>query len=605
MEKKIGLAVGVIAIILAGCGLKLLHDEFTVELPKYPPIGNAVWLDQNWTADQRDWFHHADQGTQTFGIPYEWFMALEQPALSFRAPGLLSDPLYLDRYGFIPSDTTAGKPGLPIGFSQGGPMRRPDGTPWRNPGTNVNLIAVGLTCAACHTGRLTYQKTTLLIDGAPALLNLEEFQRGVALSLLYTLYVPSRFNRFADRVLGTGASSEAKSDLRKQLDQIVSQVRTIKGLEDKVKHQTVKEGYARLDALNRIGNTVFAVDLLNSANFNSTNFVGYSAPVHFPRIWNASWFKWVQYNGSIEQPMTRNAGEALGVLAQVNLTGGKDRLFSSGVQVETLYELERLLAGATPPDAHSGFSGLTSPKWPATILPPIDTGLVAKGAGLYKELCQSCHMAPVTDAGFWASDRWSSTNSAGERYLNLEQIDIKHIGTDPAQAEDMKNRRVVTPPSLGIDSDQFGVALGQVVDKTVMYWYDSQNPPIPEAMREQMNGNRQSDVRALLSYKVRALNGIWATPPYLHNGSVPNLYALLSPVAERPKKFYLGNREYDPVNVGYRVDKFPGGFAFDTTIRGNSNSGHEFTDNPNKSGVIGRQLSPDERRALIEYLKTL
>jgi hypothetical protein len=119
-----------------------------------------------------------------------------------------------------------------------------------------------------------------------------------------------------------------------------------------------------------------------------------------------------------------------------------------------------------------------------------------------------------------------------------------------------------------------------------------------------MNGNRPNGVRALLSYKARPLNGIWATPPYLHNGSVPNLYALLSPVAERPKKFYLGNREYDPADVGYRIDKFPGGFEFDTTIRGNSNSGHEFTDSPNRVGVIGRQLSPDERRALIEYLKT-
>ena len=52
-----------------------------------------------------------------------------------------------------------------------------------------------------------------------------------------------------------------------------------------------------------------------------------------------------------------------------------------------------------------------------------------------------------------------------------------------------------------------------------------------------MNGYRPVGVRAPLQYKVRPLNGIWATPPYLHNGSVPTLYALLSPVEERPKKF--------------------------------------------------------------------
>jgi hypothetical protein len=596
MKKKIGLAVGAILVIL---GIKL-HNKLTVELPKYPPIESAVWLDQNWTAEQRAWFHHADQGTQTFGIPYEWFVALEQPALSFTTPGLLSDPLYLDRYGFIPSNTNPGKPELPIGFAHGSSMVQANGAPWRNPRTNTDMTAVGLTCAACHTGRFTYEKTAVLIDGAPALTNLNEFQKAIGLSLLYTRYVPSRFDRFADRVLGPGAGEEAKSAVRNQLDVVVSHVWKIIKLEQKVKHQTVDEGYTRLDALNRIGNIVFAVDLNNS-----DNYVGYSAPVHFPRIWNTSWFGWVQYNGSIQQPMTRNAGEALGVGAKLSLTGTKNERFSSGVQVKTLVELEQLLAGTPPPDAHSGFNGLTSPKWPAKILPPINKDLAAKGAVLYSKICQPCHMPPVTDAEFWTSSRWSSPNTAGERYLNLEQIDIKHVGTDPAQAEDMKNRRVVTPPGLGIASNEFGLALGQIVEMTVNHWYDSHQPPISEALREQMNGNRPNGVRALLSYKVRPLNGIWATPPYLHNGSVPNLYALLSPVAERPKKFYLGNREYDPLNVGYRIDEFPGGFEFDTTIRGNSNSGHEFTDPPSKVGVIGRPLSPDERRALIEYLKTL
>jgi hypothetical protein len=596
-KKRIGLAVGAIVVILVA--LRLLQDKLTVELPKYPRIESAVWLDQNWTAEQREWFHHADQGTQTFGIPYEWFIALEQPALSFTAPGLLSDPVYLDRYGFIPSNTNPGKPELPIGFAHGGPVRDAKGVPWQNPRTNTDMTAVGLTCAACHTGRFTYQKTTVLIDGAPALTNLNEFQKGIGLSLLYTWYVPYRFDRFADRVLGPGPSDEAKSDLRKQLDPVVSQVWKIIKLEEKVKHQTVDEGYARLDALNRIGNIVFAVDLNNS-----DNYVGYSAPVHFPRIWNASWFEWVQYNGSIQQPMTRNAGEALGVGAKVMLSGSKNELFSSGVQVKTIFELEQLLAGTPPPDAHSGFNGLTSPKWPEKILPPINTDLAAKGAVLYSNICQPCHMPPVTNAEFWTSDRWRSLNS-GVRSLDLEMIEIKHVGTDPAQAEDMKNRRVVTPPGLGITSDQFGIALGQLVEKTVNHWYDSQQPPISDELRQQMNGNRPNGVRALLAYKVRPLNGIWATPPYLHNGSVPNLYALLSPVADRPKKFYLGNREYDPVNIGYRIDEFPGGFEFDTMIRGNSNSGHEFTDNPNKVGVIGQPLSPDERWALIEYLKTL
>jgi hypothetical protein len=189
-------------------------------------------------------------------------------------------------------------------------------------------------------------------------------------------------------------------------------------------------------------------------------------------------------------------------------------------------------------------------------------------------------------------------------------IDISFVGTDPAQAEDMKNRSVVFPANVLITNDfgaavtksDFGSALKQLVTRVVNGWYDAHGTP--PAVRDKMNGFRPDGIRAPLQYKARPLNGIWATPPYLHNSSVPNLYALLSPVAERPKCFYLGNREYDPLNVGYRTDKFPGGFRFDTSIRGNSNTGHEFNNEPGK-GIIGPLLKPDERLALIEYLKTL
>ena len=59
------------------------------------------------------------------------------------------------------------------------------------------------------------------------------------------------------------------------------------------------------------------------------------------------------------------------------------------------------------------------------------------------------------------------------------------------------------------------------------------------------------------------LRGIWATAPYLHNGSVPTLYHLLLPGDERPKEFPLGHREYDPAHVGYRMDAPDAPFVFD------------------------------------------
>jgi hypothetical protein len=128
---------------------------------------------------------------------------------------------------------------------------------------------------------------------------------------------------------------------------------------------------------------------------------------------------------------------------------------------------------------------------------------------------------------------------------------------------------------------------------------------------------------AELSYRARPLNGAWATAPYLHNGSVPSLWWMLKPAAERPKQFCMGFRDFDPQQVGFRVEanETPkckdGETLFSTTnpdgspLHGNSNLGHSLEAKPgegahdHKNGVIGRLLSDEERLNLIEYLKTL
>ena len=113
-------------------------------------------------------------------------------------------------------------------------------------------------------------------------------------------------------------------------------------------------------------------------------------------------------------------------------------------------------------------------------------------------------------------------------------------------------------------------------------------------------------MRAELIYKARPLNGIWAVAPYLHNGSVPTLDALLSPDdAARPSTFWVGSKQFDPVKVGYDGAAIDGATLFDTSRPGNSNAGHRFKDGPRGNGVIGPALSADERAQLIEYLKSI
>jgi hypothetical protein len=596
--KRVLLGAVALCAVAGGFGYRFYRQNLTVELPVFPAPAKTVWLEQNWSRDTSAWFHHADQGTLTFNVPFEWFVALEQPTLSLSDAGMLADPAYLGRFGFIIDPADADPSHLPVGFARGGPMPRPDGSPWLKPGTGTAMTGLGLTCAACHTGRFTYHGTEVLVDGGPALTNLDKLRTGLGLSLLFTRYVPFRFERFARRVLGASADAKAVRELRAQLDGVLVLVKTIHDLDTKVAPLSVQEGFGRLDALNRIGNQVFGLDLNTPDNYVAT-----SAPVHFPRVWDSSWFLWVQYDASIEQPIVRNAGEALGVSAWVNLLRGGPDLFKSSVQIEHVYQIEQALAGKQP-DAANGFSGLRAPKWPAGILPPVDQTLADKGAVLYSNLCQHCHLAPVGSADFWSSDRWQKANAAGERYLDPPLLPIAEVGTDPAQAAGLAYRKLVLPADLGIGSSDFGPALGELVEKVVDHWYAAQSPPIPDGERLQMSGNRPNGIQAPLAYKARPLDGVWATPPYLHNASVPSLYALLSPVGERPRVFYLGNREFDPVDVGYRQEAFAGGFAFDVSKPGNLNTGHEFNDGSGP-GVIGRKLQPEERRELIAYLKTL
>lgn len=607
---KIVIALAAIAVVYgARDDIAKLWQDLHVKIVERPTPKKIVWLDQGISKEKLSWFYHADQGTRTFGFPFEWLMALEQPTISwmpYAKVGLFSDTAYLDRYGFIPDTVIPGKEALPIGFAKGTPMRDPTGAVWRNPRTKKEMSAVGLTCAACHTGSFTHKDTTVVIDGGPALTNLFVMKQGMGISLLMTRYLPGRFDRFAERILGADASLDDREALKTQLDQVLAQYKQVKDLEDRVASHSLEEGYGRLDALNRIGNQVFSIDLKKPENY-----AGSSAPVHYPRIWNTPWFDWVQYNGSIMQPMVRNAGESLGVSAELNLTDPSKGLYKSSVDVDKLFAMEQMIKGDALPNPKTGFPGLRSPKWPADILPPIDQKLADKGAELYKTHCEGCHRPPVTSEAFYDfnNTNWWRKNEAGEPILVVENIPISHIGTDPAQAADMLARTVAVPENLGIKSSSFAFALGELVEKTVNTIFDQRKPPTTPAERKRIDGYMPNQLRGELAYKVRPLNGIWATPPYLHNGSVPTIEALLGPPDERPKKFYLGSREYDPVNLGYKIDPIANGFEFDTTIRGNSNRGHEFRKDFSKdkeiTGVIGPALPADDRKALIEYLKTL
>jgi hypothetical protein len=184
------------------------------------------------------------------------------------------------------------------------------------------------------------------------------------------------------------------------------------------------------------------------------------------------------------------------------------------------------------------------------FLASIDTALAERGADLYKEHCASCHAFGGEQTGMVLK-------------VGQEDAQNKTIGTDPHRAE------MWTP------------AAAQA--------YNDYAKDYPWGFHR---------FRSTGGYVAVPLDAVWIRAPYLHNGSVPSLTDLLEPQANRPKVFYRGSDVYDPEKVGF-LSSGPhaerNGFKYDTSLPGNSNEGH----------LWGTALAPADKKALIEYLKTL
>ena len=183
----------------------------------------------------------------------------------------------------------------------------------------------------------------------------------------------------------------------------------------------------------------------------------------------------------------------------------------------------------------------------------INQELVGKGRDIYQRYCFDCH-----DPG-------------GTRFDKNEVVPVQEIGTD-------RNRVNAFTPELARELNKVGpyFAMGDPRSKWKLRHFEKTN-----------------------GYVNTLLDGIWLRAPYLHNGSVPTLRDLLEKPDQRPKKFYRGNDVYDWEKVGFKSDVSEENgrmfFRYDSTVKGNSNGGH----------LYGTELPEDEKKALIEYLKTL
>ena len=592
----------------------------------YAQPTELVRLEQNWKLgwknDGANWYHHASQGTMF--MPYDWFMALEQPAA---APGgelkMFSDPQFLGQFGFLTSEKNDdyNPDNLPVGFAITDNWVDPNNTTPKPP-----VRVLGLTCAACHTGELVHKGRRIRIEGGSSMINIGAFQQALGQALFLTNSSSQKFQAFQDRWLKrqeipTSMVERAKAALKEEVEKAVTKILAEQRSEAELGLHSVDAGFSRTDAMARIGNRVFGAR-------GKMNLAASNAPVNYPHIWDAPWFYWVQYNASIRLPMVRNIGEALGVGAAINEN------FESTVNVKNLHLMEDQLSGSTP------FSGLRAPAWPEQYLGEIkgfktNDGLWKKGKELYKEHCIHCHYR-IEDYQRTEhlnraenKDYWSSPNQFGRKYMKQPYINYLDIGTDPSAVLEFYQRVVYTGAGENQKSTmRAGEALSILTDNVRDYEYTRLN--LSAAEQAEYDGYRELDTEeaaiARLDYKARPLNGVWATAPFLHNGSVANLYELLLPAKQRMKSFHLGAKEFDTENVGFDTKWQEGRFEMDTKTPGNRNSGHEFRKfTPEEeaqltpfqvkmlaekrgwaiNGRVGRILEEHERRELIEYVKSL
>ena len=587
----------VLLLILSFMGLALavvLYYVVNPKLPDYVPVQQVHYQDQ-WTATDRQVYYFTPQGTQVKGLRYNWFTALELPFSQQR----FAEPANLARFGFLVDprqQATAQNPGnLPVGFAR-----------HKNAGSDDEFLDI--TCAACHTGELHFNGQALRIDGGAAqhvlpssvpTLRGGSFGQALVASLASTYYNPLKFRRFAHSVLGDQYDAQydqLRQDFKKSLDNFlkVAWNDTHRGL------YPTEEGPGRTDAFGRIANASFG-DAISPENYRIAN-----APVDYPQLWDMWTFDWVQWNGSAQQPMARNIGEALGVgatLAFFDSAGQPlqgDARYPSSVRVRDLNLIEETLQRLKPPT------------WPEALFGAIDKPLAARGRALFTENCAACHVPSVSEVNgrpvqqlkmlavdYIGTDPGTASNIADQRY------DLSALQWDPAELAQL-NVELHPAPTEPLDLRSLSVAKGLAYVTAFVEEHAYRAAGITPAERPRLDGfGLPIGVRELRAYKARPLAGVWATPPFLHNGSVPTLYQLLSPQYERSRTFYKGTFDYNPRHLGYRTEAFKNAFLFDTSITGNHNSGHEFRAGKRGNGVIGRGLEPEERWALLEYLKVL
>jgi hypothetical protein len=601
---------------------------------------SIVYPEQNWDASDSLWFYNTSQGSNL--IDYEIFLNLKLANSDklFRSNENLGKYRYL-----LQNPTRDNEEALPVG--------------WVKDSYKGNDY-IGFTCAACHTTQVNHKGIGIRIDGGPAMTDV--WTMFVDLEQALKASLPNKeFSKLADRILKDESSDTEK---RKNLyDRLVRDSEKIRDYNQEDQPATIKGedslryGYARLDAFGRIFNR--ASSHLDSSHTGRPA----NAPVSYPFLWDTPQHDFVQWNGIADNgsgagvgPLGRNTGEVVGVFASVKVEKEEPNFLWKLLWSEKpTYSYPSSVRTFNQVRLEEHVQKLWSPSWEQLakkgFLPGIDQKLVERGRKVFDFYkCGACHshidrddedrlvVAQFTRVDLIETDPTMASNAL--TYCTQNNT-LQNLNFDMCPGE-LKNSQGVTGKSAmtGITT---GVLAEGLFEKIVPFLDTIYGNPWRNKETERHVDFEVANKDYLYVYKGRPLNGIWATAPFLHNGSVPNLYELLLPSSCekadgtrlkpgetcRSKTFTVGNRELDPKNVGFVQERDPnkmdpGLFIFDTSLPGNFNKGHEYAAGitpivrrdvdgkaiRKQNGELDLEyLKPpiehNDRMALIEYLKSL
>ncbi|MQX37413.1 di-heme-cytochrome C peroxidase [Roseospira navarrensis] len=534
-----------------------------------PPTDQPLsYLDQGWSPALRQQFYYTPQGSHM--MPASWFAALERPD----GAGRFGDPAYLERFGFLPPDgdgpdAALNPEGYPIGLAV---ERKAD--------------QIGLTCAACHTATVEVNGAPIRIDGAPAHLDFDRFYQALARAVSLTVRDPERLARFTTALGALGALGATDADAARALAAELAAFDRTLAADAVMRRPALDSGFGRVDALTQIVNALAVRDQAEPSNLHPV-----AAPTSYPALWLTPELDFVQWNPIAASPIARNGGQVLGVFGRTAL--GPDagaEAFRSTMLLPELAAMEEWLRQLEPP------------AWDEARMGVIDRTLAAEGEALVRDSCAGCHTMPP----YARTD--PADNPFGKSFIRIGRVDFRTVGTDPNYAQSLLTRQIATNATTARLFDGAEVVpaplffAGTVAAAVERAMDDADLSPQEKVALNGFRFDPGPDGRPvptrpprLTDMKAGPLAGVWATGPYLHNGSVPTIYELLSPVEERRTVFWTGGRALDLERLGYESGEAPGRFRFDTRLPGNGNGGHLYP-----SGG----LTPAERWAIIEYLKT-